>query len=284
MSYQLTTAKIWNGSAWVDAAGGAQPWYSAAPTKRIADFSNVTVQADTAAHTKGAWAEVVSSLADDASLLLLHVSNIAVTATNTATLIDVGVGAAGSETVIAANIAVGGAVVFAESLVVALPVAVASGSRVACRIQSVVTGGKTARVDGFFYKGGTAPTTVDVLGTSTATSQGTSLSGASGSYTQVVASTAKAYKAIAIIPSIHNATIANINPGTYTLAKGSAGSEQDLGQTRFQTTSAELVVSRSPLGSIYLVSADLPAGSRLSVKHDIFANPDRYGVTLIGIT
>jgi len=287
MSYTLANAKVWDGAAWVEAVGGLSPWYASAPTELVDSFANVTVTADTAAHTKGAWTEVAASLAEDSTLLVFQVSTIGVSGTNTATLIDVGVGASGSETAIAQNIAVGGAAPYfdTQNVVVLLPVAIASGTRVSCRIQSVVTGGKTARVDSFFYQGGDSallPTSVDVLGTSTADSQGTSMSGSSGSYVQVTASTLQRYRAIGVIPSVHGTSIAGLSI-IYTLAVGGAGVEQDLGVAPFATSVQESARSINASGPLFLISADVPTGSRLSVKHDIVSNPDRYGVTLVGI-
>jgi hypothetical protein len=287
MTYQLATAKVWDGSAWVPAVGGSQPWYSSLAGPELHDVT-VTPTANTSANTKGAWTEVVASTSATTTAIAVIVGGVQSSSANTATLVDVGVGASGSEQVVAANIAVGGAVRLAtrdlSGLWVLLPVAVAAGSRVAVRIQSVVTGGKTASVQCRLFQWGTdfgVPTIVDVLGTSTATSQGASFSGASGTFTEVVASTATAYTAIGMVPSTHNSSILSI-AGYLEVAIGAAGSEVVFGVVECFFWNQE-GVSSSMSGTSPLFARNVPAGSRLSVRHNIAANPDRYGVTLIGI-
>jgi hypothetical protein len=290
MTYQLATAKVWDGSAWVPAAGGgaASPWYAGQPGKFANDFTNVTATANTSAHTKGAWTELVASTTAESSLLFINVSDISASGVNTATLLDVAVGAAGSETVIASNVAVGGAPSFASlrttSLAVGLPVRIPAATRVSARIQSVVTGGKTARLDGYLLSGpddGLVPTSVDVLTGDTATSEGLTMSGASGTYVEVVPSTTQKYRAFVLVPSINHPTIQTLTL-SYVLAVGAATAETDLGEIGFITSVFETVAT-DRWGVPMVIAANVPAGSRLSIKHDIPSAPDRYAVTVIGI-
>jgi hypothetical protein len=248
--------------------------------------SLVTVTANTAAHTKGSYSELIASTSANAGLLVLMVQDINTPATNTATLIDVATGASGSETDIISNLAVGGALTTAgpTGLVVAVPIKIASSTRLAARIQSVVTGGKTATAQIFLFDVGgdyaTAPTSVDVITGDTATSQGISFSGASGTWVQAIASTSRAYRAVAIMPSAHSTSTSSINP-QLEIGVGASGSEQSFGATIVQYNSSEFVASTPPHLSLF--GRNIPSGSRLAVRHDIASNPDRYGFTLIGI-
>jgi hypothetical protein len=214
------------------------------------------------------------------------VQDISTAATNTATLIDVATGASGSETDIISNLAVGGALTTAgpTGLVVAVPIKIASSTRLAARIQSVVTGGKTAAAQIFLFDVGgdyaTAPTSVDVITGDTATSEGISFSGASGTWVQAIASTSRAYRAVAIVPSTHNTNIATITP-QLDVAIGASGSEVAFGSAIAGYNNGENVFSTPPHLSLF--GRNIPAGSRLAVRHNIASAPDRYGFTLIGI-
>jgi len=260
-------------------------WFEAAYTL-VNSSAEVSLTANTSAHTKGSYSELIASTSANAGLLVLMVQDIAAAATNTATLIDVATGASGSETAIISNLAVGGALTTTgpTGVAVAVPLKIASGTRISARIQSVVTGGKTATAQVFLFDVGgdyaTAPTSVDVITGDTATSQGISFSGASGTWVQAIASTSRAYRAVAIMPSTHNSNIATIGP-QLELGVGASGSEQAFGLTAASYNNNEAVQSSPPYLSLF--GRNIPSGSRLAVKHNIAANPDRYGFTLIGI-
>jgi hypothetical protein len=282
---QIANASVWNGSAWVDAVG--RSWYQNQPNTPTST-GTATVTANTSAHTKGAYAEVIASTSAAGTMLVLIFSGVQTSNANTATLVDIATGAAGSETIIIPNIAIGGSAQSAvrdiAGVALTLPVNIPAGTRLSARIQSVVTGGKTAGVEARVYSindPSLTATTLTTLAADTATSQGLSLAGASGSYTQVIASTAAAYSALAISPSVHNSVIPN-NHGVYTVATGAAGSEVDIGTIECFNWSSEGVASVAT-GTYTVFPVTLPAGSRVAVKHNIASNPDRYGVSVIGV-
>lgn len=262
-------------------------WYEDGAPIIVNKPNNAVPVADTAAHTKGAWTQIIASTSADASFLILNIGSVGATATNTATLLDIATGASGSETAIASNIAIGAARASTGGPIagsfVGFPCKIPSGTRLSCRIQSVVTGGKTAVVGTTLVNAGdyaNAPTTVDVLGTSTATSQGTSFSGSSGSWTEVVSSTSQAYRAVAMLGSAHDSDTASITV-TLGVGVGASGSEVEFGSTFIRYDNNETCGLYEPW--LYLFGRNIPAGSRLAVKHNIAANPAKYGVTLIGI-
>jgi hypothetical protein len=240
----------------------------------------ITVTANSSAHTKGAWAQLIASTSADNSFAVVVVNGVAASATNTATLLDFALGASGSETAFISNIAVGGG----SNLVSGFPIKIPSGSRLSARIQSVVTGGKTASVTTFLYNAGsysTAPTALDVIGADTANSKGTSFSGSSGTWVEATSSTSQAYRAVAAVVSIHDADIANANNLLYTIGVGAAGNEVEFGTLRASVTNAEAASTSEPRPLVF--GRVIPAGSRLAVKHALTVNPDRVGFTLIGI-
>jgi hypothetical protein len=262
-------------------------WYEDAPFNTVNISSAVTVTADSIAHTKGAWAQIVSSTSANASLLYIRVSRVGNGGTNTATLLDIGAGPSGSETAIAENIAIGSVGNSGDGnqfVMFSLPCKLASGTRISARIQSVVTGGKTATVTVFVLDAGNydaTPASVGVIGTSTANSQGTSFSGASGTWVEGIASTASAYRAVGLVLSAHSGAIANVIDATFEVGVGASGSEVSFGQLRHSYTASETAVSVIPFVSVF--GRNIPSGSRLAVRHAIAANPSLYGFTLIGI-
>jgi hypothetical protein len=248
--------------------------------------SATTLTANASAHTKGAWSEVIASTTSNASLMAIKVSGVHQQGTDTATLLDIGTGAASSETAVASNIAIAGAAIVSVALVgvlIPIPLKIPSGTRLSARIQSVVTGGKQATVQIFLLDAGdyaTAPTSVDVLGTDTATSAGTALSGSANTWAEVVASTTQAYRAISFAPCMVGTLSGNISV-QYEIGVGASGSEQTFlfSTARFSTEET----CNSAVPSFPIASVALPAGSRLSVRHDNTVAPSRHGFTLIGI-
>jgi hypothetical protein len=250
----------------------------------IDESSAVTVTANASAHTKGSWTELIASASANASWLILVVQNINTTTVDTNTLLDVGTGASGSEAAAISNIAVGGAITSGvNGIVIPIPIKIDSGTRIAARIQSVVTGGKTAGITAFLFDAGdhaVAPTSFDVIGTDAATSAGTAYSGASGTYVQAIASTSNKYRGVIFVPSTNSATVGGITINAR-IATGASGAEQDFATSRAGYQNNEAVFNVPPY--LTLFGKNIPAGSRLSVKHDIAATPDRYGFCLIGI-
>lgn len=92
------------------------------------------------AHTKGAWVEIVASTAFDYHFVGITIDQTGVSAQLNNALVDVGVGAAGSESVVVPDLAMGGSQNLSYSGDVTakafMPLYIPAGSRVAARIQS----------------------------------------------------------------------------------------------------------------------------------------------------
>jgi hypothetical protein len=261
-------------------------WFEDGAFNIVNAGSAVTVTANASANVKGSWSPLVTSTSANASMLVFYVDNVGTTSANTAVLIDIGTGASGAETAIASNIGVGAATATAGTLgiVFGFPFKVPSGTRISARIQAVI-GGDTARVVATVIDAGdyaTAPTSVDstLAGGDTSNSQGTSFSGASGAWTVVAASTTQAYRAVVLTISSHTDTAANVT-GTFEIGVGSSGNEVSFGTNLFNIDTNERAWTRSPFS--YLFGRSIPAGSRLAIRHNIGADPSKYGFNLIGI-
>lgn len=255
-------------------------WYQGSPGVFVDVNTGTTVTANTAAHTKGAWTQIIASTASNVSYIYVSVAANNGSGINNATLLDIATGASGSETAIVSNIAIGSS----SGLVFSFPYKLASGTRLSARIQSVATGGKTASVQIVTINAGdydNSPTSVDVIGGDTATSEGIRFSGASGTWVQATASTSRAYRAVCLVLSAHDANMANVTNANYNLGVGSAGSEVEFGTVRHGFFSTEASASAIPY--THLFGRNVPSGSRLAVRHPLTANPERYGFNLIGI-
>jgi hypothetical protein len=243
----------------------------------------VTLTASATAHTKGSWSQIIASTSNVGTLLRFFVSGVNVSTADSATLLDIGVGASGSETVIVPNLAIGGS----AGSFYSIPVEIPSGSRIAARVQGVrssQTATISARQFFVFNAGDTASlgTTVDVLGTDTATSTGTAMSGSSGTWVEIEDSTTKDYIGFAIAPSVSDTDTASQGDATYEIGVGAAGSEVAFGYIHFAfgaTENFSLAADRSP----NLFGREVPTGSRLAIRHNIAANPSKYDACIIAI-
>jgi len=261
----LGNAKVWDGTQWVPAVSPL--WV---PSLVSARTSFVTVTANSSAHTKGAWTELIASTTAVSDVLDVMVLGVASNTVDTRTLLDIGVGAAGSETVIVPNVAVGGAQAFAtndNALCFRVPVRIPSGSRVAARIQSVVTGGKTASVAVRLNAGpnsSATSTTTTNIGSDPSTSGAVAITNALNSWTQLVASTAADYESITFVPSVSSTNIAAAMR-SLAIATGAAGSEVTIATIDPTTTTIEgLGLSSGPAQTLTLLN--VPQGTRLSVS------------------
>jgi hypothetical protein len=262
----------------------ALDWFEYASPNIINSGVSITVNANATANTKGNWTQLIASSSSNTSFIFVGVSNIGATATNTATLLDIGIGASGSETAIIGDVAVGASGSFSQGAanIYGVPFKIPSGTRISARIQSVVTS-KFSSISAFLMDLGnynTAPTSVDVIGADTANSKGISFSGASGSWNEAIASTSRDYRAVCCVLSSHNSDVAGITI-TWDVGIGASGSEVVFGGGRAPVSSNEVISNATPYN--YLFGRKIPAGSRLAVRHNIAANPDRYGFTLIGV-
>lgn len=179
----------------------------------LIDFKTLT--GDALPGNKGAYVELVASLPDTARFIKLMIQGTNVAALDTSMLIDLAVGAAASEVVKVPNVACG----FLQAGGVSgstrvprtwgLPLTIPSGSRVAARIQSIITL-DTALVAVDFYGGftsilGNPAEDIDTMGANTA---GTAVTGVQltgnatvnlkGAWTEIEDSTPNAYRALAI--------------------------------------------------------------------------------------
>jgi hypothetical protein len=281
-------AKVWNGTAWVDAVGsGGSPapsWFSIAQSWRVsgtdAGLGGPSITPPATAHTLGTWVQLSSSLPVDADALHIGVTSAA-TGVDRALMFDIGTGAAGAETVRVAGVPIADSTAIGVATV---PVRIAAGTRVAIRVQArrASAAASTWGLQLLALPSSLStwmPTSVDVLGSNQADSRGTNLP-TNGAWTQIVASTSRAYKMIALCPSTTDTTMAN-SFAAFDLGVGAAGSEVAYLGPTYRPENNESM--QHPIGSS-LIAVDVPAGTRLAARYvDPSASNAGYTCSLIGV-
>jgi hypothetical protein len=245
------------------------------------DTGFVSFTCDVTAHTKGAWAELIASTTAESNLLWLRFYNIATNGQATGTLIDIGVGASGSESVIIGDVAVGSASLNNPDQAFFVPINVPAGSRIAVRGQSVRSsqGGACTVVT---VAGPKMPSTVDVLGTDTATSVGT-LPGGTGAWNEIVASTSKVYRYIILVASGSLASSGGFST-IMRLGVGASGAESIIFRLQVQATPGEAFGTQTvtAIPNVRLIDGrNYPVGTRFAVSN-VGSNAG-FGATLIGV-
>lgn len=241
-----------------------------------------TVTSSATAHVKGPWTQLIASTSFDSVASLWYINT---GFNDTRYLIDIGIGAAGSEQVVIPNLLVG--IPSGVCLPIWLPIGFPAGVRVAARSQDNF-GSSTVMITAELFATGwigqPAFSSMTDYGSNTATSGGTTVdAGATvntkGAYAQLVASTTYAHKGLMVAAT--RPTPATAMTSDYAqladLSVGAAGSEQTLipnlrGIAGMQTGGASgsplVLTGRGLLNPAFtpVFPADLPAGSRLAMR------------------
>lgn len=257
--------------------------------------SNIT--ASSTANTPGSWVQLLANNAVSSTdtiqcVIFQAIGNNQATTADNSMLLDIGTGAAGSETVVAPNIAIGGAFNSGgQGPCFCLPIRIAGATRVAARVRSA-TGSRTITLSVVGFTGAAAtapfvdrlPTSVDTLGTSTSTSAGTAMSGSSGTWVEISSATTTDYQALVVVPSgPGNVSGATLTEFRLDLGIGASGSEQAVAFINGFYTGNTVVVPRVALSFSSLYGGFVPAGSRIAVRHNLAANPERVCACVIGV-
>ncbi len=241
----------------------------------------VNVVASATPHAKGSWVTLLAATATnwDGGFYIIR-NNVSFTgATDTSTLMDIGIGAAASEIVVLSDFAVGYKSVQAGTTTATettyIPIRIPAGARIAARSQSAVVS-KSVSVGvagqyGVSLIGNAVPQRSTTYGTTSATSCGTTVTGSAssntyGSWAQVTASTTAPIHGLMV--SIQGASSTNMASRyvTLKLGIGGAGSEQQIGPVMFFVASSNEWVMNDTLmgGYIPVMGLSIPVGSRIS--------------------
>lgn len=208
------------------------PSFSMPTTLTQATFAlttSVNMTSDASAHTKGAYVEVIASTGGEVDRLLILSGASSSSTVNSSALMDIAVGAAGSEVVVIPDVFIGYA---PAALWWDIPIAIPSGARISARYQSARTSTNCAIQVVALKRSNEAiqrPASYTVsIGTDTSTSQGVTLTsgaGSKGAYAELTSSCPVSLQGVQI--GIGQASSTNASSGTIRvdIAVGAAGSE-----------------------------------------------------------
>lgn len=251
-------------------------------SRTTSSWTGVTVTASATQHTKGAWSELIASASGEATMLILYVSGTSTSTAATSTLLDIGIGAASSETVIISDLAIGYAIDRANNVrLYSIPLLIPAGSRVAARIQSQVVS-KTAVLGADLIGGGPfesngVPHAVDTYGANTAQSAGVSVAANAtanvfGAWTQITASTARQHSGLFVGVQMAGSTSTFNRDYLAEVGIGGSGSEQPITRSLCLTSSSNEEIKAFGQPFVWPMGLDIPAGSRLSMRITATAN------------
>lgn len=254
------------------------------------DSGGTAATADASADTKGSFVELAASTSFDYEGVLLSVGKAI--PTNRMYLLDLAVGAAGSEVVFVPNVSIGQNRSSTFVTTVGVPVHVASGSRISCRVQCNV-GGEAIDVSIVGWAGGFnadpgASRTIPI-GVSTADSKGTVLdAGATintkGSYAELSSSISDDISGFYICIGANENSALVLATCLIDLAIGASGSEEIiLSDIRVgeDNNSDNFSPTISPFWRF-----NIPSGTRISARKQSTindANDRKLDFSLIGI-
>jgi hypothetical protein len=248
-----------------------------------------------AANTKDTtWTTLIASTSFDAQMLIVHISGSATSSTDTSTLIDIGIGAAASESVLVPDLLAGWAGAAAAlggfPRHVILPLYVPAGSRLSARSQSVRTTGSTKvwveLLGGPRGADWWCGSEVKAYGITGASSRGTNVtqggSSGEGSWTSI-GTTSQDHKAVCLLVQGSNTDTTMQNAGqAWDVAIDTTSPAILMENFLTQTSTGEAL---GQLGIWLPVYADFVSGSVLAVRGSCtVATPDVIDVALYGVS
>lgn len=230
-------------------------------------FTNITPS--TTANTKGSYTQLIASTTNPTNIVCLNLRANPAQINSKNWLVDIATGAAASEVVIIPNLDVG---VYGQYGVINLqscvPLRIPAGTRISARSQSNGSGGtvEAAQVKLQLFPGGFGSQGIDAIGAVTASSFGTTISCGNGSksaYTQLTASTSKAYKGFFLAVDSQGTQTAAFGPIYVDIATGGSGSEANI-FTNYQFDYSNGNLYGNTLSPYYTIV--IPTSSRVSFR------------------
>lgn len=232
----------------------------------------VTVTASGTPHAKGGWSELIASTAANGNWVSLWITgSMQTSATDTRGLLDLGIGAAASETAIVTEIPVG---FVGNGMCVTLPIWVPAASRLSARLQSLIAS-DTLGVMAYVHTSGLteqSPTSLVTLNADTAASTSTTMMTVSNTWTQVIASTSQDFCGlVAVMCGGASNNWSADNTEVLSVGVGGSGAEVEVGKSHTLTwTNSESITTIAAGGFANQLQAHaglhVPSGSRVATK------------------
>jgi len=255
-----------------------------------ASTGSPSINASATVNVKGSWVQLIGATAFESSWVIV---NIVATSTITRYMVDVGIGAAGAEQVLIANIITGGGSTTVVGATFNLPLAIPAGSRIAVRSQAGSASAST-RAQIILLQGG--PNQPPPLGRCTtwgavpATTRGAIINtGATintkGVWTEITASTEHAIRYLRLQVTHGGIVTAAGIHALVDVGIGPAGSEFSIfPDTYWYFSTASDAFITPPI----CLPVNIPAGVRLAARGqgslgNTTATDSQYDVILIGV-
>jgi len=225
------------------------------------------------ANTKTGFQTIISSTTYDAVAAFIAIE--ASCSSITTFLADLAIGAAASEQVVVSNLEAQVGVTSPNIAYYFVPLCIPAGTRVSGRFQSANGGtfgsGISCNMNLILFDGAYTQMEgyagVDSVNASTSTSQGTAVTPSAtantyGSYTQLIASTARDYVGLMYSGDVHTTTFGSNLLYTFEIAIGGSGSEQIIiGSSWFYATSGGNAC-QDVIG--WFIPVTIPSGTRIA--------------------
>lgn len=229
--------------------------------------SGTVVTASASANTKGSWTQLIASTAEDTDRIVIFFSE---TGNKNSFLVDIGIGAASSEQIIAPNLAHWNLGDFGPGRYYVFNLHIPAGTRIAARCQSD-DASATMQVQGqLLRRTFTSPVggqEVVAIGADTATSTGTTIdpggtANTKGSWVQITSSLADSLDDVIITIGLNDNTAITENQSLIDVAIGAASSEQLVYENIRSIKSAFEIVDTTPVP----MNISMDAGARVAVR------------------
>lgn len=290
MSRKLVYAKT--GGVVYPVNGDLRPLLLIPITTTLSAIPAVVVTASATPHTKGAYSELIASTPQAYNCLEISIYNTALNGSDSSALLDIAIGASGSEVVAVTNLAAGYALTVTTGSPVRtflLPISVPSGSRIAARLQSAVaSNAASVRIRPLSMPPVTIATmAIDTIGANTANSHGVGVTlpgtlNTKGAWTEITSSTPADYIALEIGVQGNGGITFSTGSVSVDIAVGASGSEVVVASDVILTTgTSESLAILSPVDPMFYVN--IPAGSRISVRYSRSASNLSIDAIIYGI-
>lgn len=245
----------------------------------------VTVTASATIHTKGSWVELVAATDGPGQLVVVQAFGTATSAAATSMLLDIGIGAAGSEVVLIPDLGVGYTTGSAATpgRKWHFPVFVPSGVRLAARCQALIAS-DTVDVIIDVYGGGAFDSqqcfsAVTAYGANAATSRGVSVANGGtanvkGSWVQITAATTEDIAAIAIATQGAGSVTLSARSHLIDIGIGAAASEVVLAEDLFYVDNATEFQYQIEPWPFVPFATPIPSGARIAARRQCSAASD----------
>lgn len=251
-------------------------WYLSDSGKQTVGGQNLatslwtTVAASATANAVGNWVQLfpASGFPVDIVRVFIAQTGLNASASNTQTLLDIGIGPSGSEVAVVSDVAIGGSMPFMS---LQIPIAIEANTRIVVRTRSAVAS-KSCTMGMFLYGGGTGLESgyrAVTYGAVTSGSRGTILTapGATNTeaaWTQLSASTTAGMRWMVIGIAMPNTTAVTASDGLLDIGVGAAAAEVAvITDIPYRTTASEDINAPYPL----TFPVNIPAGSRLVARY-----------------